>query len=316
MIDRRFVGHALPAFDVPVEAGRLRFFAQAIGEADPVYTDGSAARDAGHPGLPVPPTFLFCLEMAAPDPAAMRKLLAIDYRHVLHGEQHFRYHAPAHAGDRLHFEPRIGKIYDKKGGVLEFVRRDTAVTNQHGALVAELSCLTVVRHPQPLADDTGAPAAAAGLVVAPCPAAAAPAEPAATIALPRWDDLQVGAELPPLAPDPVSRLTLALYCGASGDHNPIHVDIDYARAAGQRDVFAHGMLSAAYLGRLLTNWVPQRALKSLSVRFVAITQVGDALVCRATVAEKLVGRNVRLALSVRDGAGAQKLAGEAVVELA
>jgi acyl dehydratase len=146
MIDRRHIGHALPAFAVPVEAGRLRFFAKATGQTDPVYLDEAAARDAGHPSLPVPPTFFFCLEMEAPDPAALRTLLGIDYRRVLHGEQHFRYHAMAHAGDVLRFEPRIADIYDKKGGALEFVKRETRVSDPHGALIAELTCLTVVRH--------------------------------------------------------------------------------------------------------------------------------------------------------------------------
>ena len=146
MIDHRHIGHRLPAFSVPIEAGRLRFFAKAIGQTDPEYVDPAAARDAGHPGLPVPPSFLFCLEMDAPDPAAMRTLLGIDYRRILHGEQQFIYHAMAHAGDTLRFEPRIADIYSKKGGALEFVRRETRVSNQHGALVAELTCLTVVRN--------------------------------------------------------------------------------------------------------------------------------------------------------------------------
>ena len=146
MIDRRHIGHVLPAFTVPVEAGRLRFFAKATGNTDPIYTDEAAARDAGHLNLPVPPTFFFCLEMDQPNPAALRELLGIDYRRLLHGEQHFRYHAMAYAGDSLRFEPRVADIYDKKGGALEFVRRETRVTNQHGALVAEMSCVTVVRH--------------------------------------------------------------------------------------------------------------------------------------------------------------------------
>ena len=71
-----------------------------------------------------------------------------------------------------------------------------------------------------------------------------------------FDALQVGDAIPVLELPPVSRLTLALYCGASGDHNPIHVDSDFARSAGMPDVFAHGMLSMAWLGRLLTDWVP------------------------------------------------------------
>src|SRR5690242_9527876 len=99
MIDRRFIGHALPAFEVEVEKGRLRSFAKATGQTDPVYIDEDAARAAGHPGVPVPPTFLFCLEMEAPNPAAIRELLGIDYRRLLHGEQGFTFHAMAYAGD-------------------------------------------------------------------------------------------------------------------------------------------------------------------------------------------------------------------------
>ncbi len=133
---------------------------------------------------------------------------------------------------------------------------------------------------------------------------------------PSWDDIEVGSTLPPLQAAPISRLTLALYCGASGDHNPVHVDTDFARAAGMDDVFAHGMLPMAYLARQLTDWVPQRALRSLSARFVAITHVGDSLNCTATVAEKLPGGMVRLLLSARDQSGIEKLAGVAVVELA
>ena len=146
MIDRRHIGHQLPPFQVEVEKGRLRFFAKATGQTDPVYTDEAAARDAGHPGLPVPPTFLFCLEMEAPNPAAIRELLGMDYRSLLHGEQGFTYHAMAHAGDMLTFRQRIEDIYDKKNGALEFVVKTARATNQHGELVAELRTVIVCRH--------------------------------------------------------------------------------------------------------------------------------------------------------------------------
>jgi acyl dehydratase len=94
----------------------------------------------------VPPTFFFCLEMDSPRPAAMRELLGIDIARVLHGEQGFVYHAMAHAGDELRFEPRIADIYAKKGGALEFVVRETRVTDAAGRLVAELRATTVVRN--------------------------------------------------------------------------------------------------------------------------------------------------------------------------
>ena len=146
MIDRLYIGHAMPSFEVLVEKGRLHFFAKATGQTDPVYWDEVAARAAGHPALPVPPTFLFCLEMASPDPAAIRHLLGMDYRRLLHGEQGFTYHSLAYAGDVLRFEQRIEDIYDKKGGALEFVLRKTRVTKQRGKPVADLRTVTVLRN--------------------------------------------------------------------------------------------------------------------------------------------------------------------------
>ena len=131
-----------------------------------------------------------------------------------------------------------------------------------------------------------------------------------------YDSLQVGDALPPLQLPPISRLALALYCGASGDHNPIHVDIDFAKSAGMPDVFAHGMLSAAWLGRLLANWVPQSAIRSLDVRFAAITQVGETITCSGKVAEKFEAegrRMVRLQLTTANQDGIAKLTGEALI---
>lgn len=95
--------------------------------------------------------------------------------------------------------------------------------------------------------------------------------------------LRVGDQLPPLQIAPISRTTLALFAGGSGDHNPIHIDLDAARQAGMDDVFAHGMLSMAYLGRMLTAWIPQERLRTLHVRFTAITPVHAAPVCTGTV---------------------------------
>lgn len=136
--------------------------------------------------------------------------------------------------------------------------------------------------------------------------------------LPSFDALQVGDRIPDLALPPLSRLNLALYCGASGDHNPIHVDIDFARQAGMPDVIAHGMLSMAWLGRLVTHWVPQTALRDLNVRFAAMTQVGECITCQGEVTDKfeVAGeRRVRLSISTRNEQGQVKLAGEAVVAL-
>ncbi|TAM66428.1 MaoC/PaaZ C-terminal domain-containing protein [Mycobacterium sp.] len=130
------------------------------------------------------------------------------------------------------------------------------------------------------------------------------------------ETVKVGTELPPLRVDPISRLTLALFAGASGDHNPIHVDIDLARSAGLPDVFAHGMLSMAYLGRMLTNWVPQERIRSYRVRFAAITPVHGEPTCtgRITRVDDVDGeRRAVIELAVRLPDGTTTLAGDAVV---
>ncbi|TDF83938.1 MaoC family dehydratase [Pseudomonas sp. H9] len=132
-------------------------------------------------------------------------------------------------------------------------------------------------------------------------------------------DVPVGFELPPLQLPAINRTTLALYAGASGDHNQVHIDLDFARKARQPDVFAHGMLSVAYLGRLLTAWVPQSCIRSLSVRFTGITQLGHVPTCSARVVEKFVADGeprVRLAIRCTNQYGEEKLFGEAVVACA
>ena len=129
-------------------------------------------------------------------------------------------------------------------------------------------------------------------------------------------DLQVSDDLPAITFAPITRQTLALYAGASGDHNPMHIDSDFAKQAGMEDVFAHGMLSMAYLGRALTSWVPQLAIRQFSTRFVAITHLRDQLTCRGTAVEEFeqAGEQyVRLLLSATDQNGEIKLQGEATV---
>ncbi|GGC82454.1 MaoC/PaaZ C-terminal domain-containing protein [Chelatococcus reniformis] len=117
---------------------------------------------------------------------------------------------------------------------------------------------------------------------------------------------------------PITRHTLALYCGASGDHNPIHVDSDFAKAFGFPDVFSHGMLVMSRLGRALTNVVPQAAVRSYTVRFVAITQVGAEITAEGEVTgivEEGGERRARIALIAKDQNGEVKLQGEATAGL-
>jgi hypothetical protein len=140
-VDPSVVGTELPAITMTVDASWLRFFAKAIGETSEDYA-GAGDR------LPVPPTFLFGLELEAPDSFRWLADLGVDLRLVLHGEQSFVYHSPAHSGDTLTARPRITDVYAKKGGALEFIVKQTEVTRADGSAVAELTSTLVVRHPE------------------------------------------------------------------------------------------------------------------------------------------------------------------------
>jgi acyl dehydratase len=147
-LDSVFVGTQLPATTLTVDAGRLRFFAKAIGETNPLYTDVEAAKAAGYADLPVPPTFLFSIELENPEQFRWVVDQGIDPRFVLHGEQSFTYHSIAHVGDTLTATPRIVDVYSKKGGALEFIVKNTAVTRADGSAVADLETVIVVRNPE------------------------------------------------------------------------------------------------------------------------------------------------------------------------
>jgi acyl dehydratase len=131
------------------------------------------------------------------------------------------------------------------------------------------------------------------------------------------DNASVGDKIPDLVIEPITRSTLALYAGASGDHNPIHIDLHFAKEAGMKDVFAHGMLIMAYLGRAVTNIVPQSNLKNFNVRFSSITNIGDILTCSGEV-NKIDKNNSKktivLDLIVSDEFGDIKISGAATIE--
>jgi acyl dehydratase len=133
-----------------------------------------------------------------------------------------------------------------------------------------------------------------------------------------YDSVTVGDDLAPIALPPITRAMLALYADASLDRNPIHTDIDFARAAGMPDVVAHGMLSMAWLARLVTNWAPQQDLREFSVRFTAITHVGERIVCTGQVVEKIERdgeRMVRIEVETTNEAGEVKVSGDAYLAL-
>jgi acyl dehydratase len=132
MIDRAFIGRASAPLTLDVEAGHIRRFAEAIGDPNPIYRSAEAARAAGHPRIPAPPTFAIALR-----PNDAREGMGIDMRKVLHGEQHFELRRPVCAGDSLTLVQRIADIYEKQGksGAMDFLVLETTATDAAGEVV-------------------------------------------------------------------------------------------------------------------------------------------------------------------------------------
>lgn len=130
--------------------------------------------------------------------------------------------------------------------------------------------------------------------------------------------LAVGDTMPVFNAGPVTPLTLALFAGGSGDHNPLHLDKGFAASAGFADVFAHGMLSMAYLGRALTDWAGPTAVRRFGVRFAATTPLDASVVCTGRVEEILKDgddRLARLALQAAVVDGPVTLVGDALIRI-
>ena len=146
MIDKKWIGYTGPEVRFDIERGRLKFFAQAIGENNPIYIDQAAAQAAGYRALPVPPTFLLAADLDSNELFSTLAKMGVPLGRILHGEQGYTYHKPVCAGDSVTVRATISDIYDKKNGALEFIVRDSTVTDASGELAAEFRSVIVVRN--------------------------------------------------------------------------------------------------------------------------------------------------------------------------
>jgi len=136
-----------------------------------------------------------------------------------------------------------------------------------------------------------------------------------------YADVEVGTALPPLSVN-VQRVNLVMYCGASGDFNPIHWNQRFAQAVGLPDVIAHGMFTMASACRVVTNWVGDPgAVVEYGVRFtrpvvVPDDDTGAVIEVSAVVDEKRDDGTVRVTVTATSEGQTVLGRAQAVVRLA
>jgi acyl dehydratase len=101
-----------------------------------------------------------------------------------------------------------------------------------------------------------------------------------------FEDVQEGQAIPPFVVDGLTRTDLVRYAGASGDFNPIHHDEGFAKMAGNPTVFGHGMLTAGFVAKCLTDFVGPENLRRYKVRFATRVWPGDTITCTGKVTRK------------------------------
>jgi len=130
-----------------------------------------------------------------------------------------------------------------------------------------------------------------------------------------------GQELAPLVKPPITQEQLRRYAEASGDYNPIHLDVEAAHQVGLDSVIAHGMLSMAFLGQFVKHQIadtPGALLAHLKVRFINMVRLGDTLTCLGAVKSNTISQgqqSIAIECWAQNQKGEKVTIGEAVVQI-
>ena len=142
LFDRTTKGYVSAPVDVRVERGAIAFFAETIGETNPIHFDARAARAAGFPDVMAPATYPVVLDMAAakateragqPD---LLTLIKADMRCLLHGTESYEYLGPVFAGDTVQVTSKVKGFSDARGGALEIVHLEMEIRHPDRGILA------------------------------------------------------------------------------------------------------------------------------------------------------------------------------------
>lgn len=288
-LDPALIGHETRPQTATVSADDVRQFADAIGDHNPIFREEAAARAAGFGGVPVEPTFVtrFRVDFAEAG-------LDPEHSQVLHGEQEYTYERPLLVGETVTARHVVASIrQSKRADGMAIMTLEQQCDMPTGERIVTGKSIVIVRDV--------APGAEGGATTA----GKAQSEPE-------------GERIPDLVKT-VTQEQINAYADVSGDHNPIHINPEAARAVGLEGTIAHGMLSMAFLGQLLTDWLAQQPERGgwvarLRVRFQAMVRPGDTLTCAGALGPSADGRQ-RVEVWINNQRGERVTTGDADIAL-
>jgi acyl dehydratase len=142
-VDQSKKGKTYPPFEYEVGREKIREYAFAVGEQDPVHHDGAAAQAAGFRNVVAPPMFAVVYSAGAVAPAILDPEVGINFARMLHGSQEFEWDEPVCAGDTITTETTLEDLYERTG--MEFYVFKSVSKNQDGNEVVRGTWTNIVR---------------------------------------------------------------------------------------------------------------------------------------------------------------------------
>jgi acyl dehydratase len=137
------IGKTYPPHEYEVGREKIREYAYAVGETNPIYHDPDAARAAGFANVVAPPLFCVVYSAGAMGPAVLDPELNINLSLMVHGSQEFEWLEPVVAGDAITTQATVQNIYEKNG--MKFYVWESESKNQDGATVVRGTWTNIVR---------------------------------------------------------------------------------------------------------------------------------------------------------------------------
>ncbi len=245
-VNAEATGKTYPPFEYEVGKEKIREYAHAVGEDNPIYFDRAAATEAGFRDVAAPPMFAVVYSAGSFAPALFDPEVGINFAMMVHGSQEFEWGEPVCSGDVISTVTSVKDISERGG--MGFYVFETVSTNQDGQEVVRGTWTNIVR----------------GRVV------------------------KVELKVTP------DKYLPHRYAGASGDFNPIHIDVDFAKQVGLPSNILHGLYTMAQVARANVNAAggDPRSLKRLSVQFRGMGFPEQEITVTGKVKEEREGRVV------------------------
>lgn len=124
---------------------KIREYARAVGETNPIHHDVATARAAGYDDLVAPPMFVVVYSSPAIEPAMFDEEIGIDFDHLVHGAQEFAWNRVLVAGEEVHTTITLDEVRTLEAANVTYYVFGAETVDADGAVVSTGVWTNIVR---------------------------------------------------------------------------------------------------------------------------------------------------------------------------